>query len=265
MVRVGNAQYEASTDRDKNLDEAQRYIQSAGSDNADLLVLPEYAMYSDPDKEYSSAGTGEPLDGPWVSAIKEGAREKNVHVVVGVVEESADDERPYNTLVYIDNFGQTKSVYRKLHLYDAFSARESDRINPGQFEEPLVFSIGQITFGACTCYDLRFPEIFRWLVEHGATAFVVPAAWQRGPRKEEHWETLLKARAIENTSYMVGCGQTGSHCTGLSQIIDPMGVSICNNGEIPGYRACDLNSQRVEDVRKINPSLINRRFKTMPH
>jgi predicted amidohydrolase len=111
-----------------------------------------------------------------------------------------------------------------------------------------------------TCYDLRFPEFARMLIDVGADVLAVPAAWVRGPLKEDHWVTLLRARAIENTAYVIGAAQTGSHYCGRSMIIDPMGVIVASLGDEEGVATGEARAERVADVRRRNPSLANRRL-----
>src|SRR5690606_29802910 len=114
--------------------------------------------------------------------------------------------------------------------------------------------------GQLTCYDLRFPELSRSLVDRGADLLVLPAAWVRGPLKEMHWSTLVRARAIENTCYVAASAQTGATCSGNSMVVDPQGVVVGSLGEQEGVFTVDIDTQRVRDVREINPSLTNRRY-----
>src|SRR6202008_399878 len=127
--------------------------------------------------------------------------------------------------VVLDAGGRLVATYRKIHLYDSFGFRESDRLVGGELS-PVVVPVGDLTLGLMTCYDVRFPEMGRLLVDAGADVLLVPAAWVKGPLKEAHWSTLLHARAIENTGYVVGAGQTGRVCAGCSEIVDPMGVTL---------------------------------------
>jgi predicted amidohydrolase len=119
------------------------------------------------------------------------------------------------------------------------------------------------TVGLMTCYDLRFPEQARALVDAGAELIVVPAAWVRGPGKEHHWTTLLAARAIENTVYVAGVAKAGPRYCGLTRLVDPMGRVVAGLGEQDGAVAGVLDRQRVADVRAVNPSLLNRRWRVV--
>src|SRR5699024_6959544 len=123
----------------------------------------------------------EPLDGPFVAAIADATREAGITTLVGMLESADDDDRDYNTLVAIDPQGSLVGHYRKIHLYDAFGYAESDDYVPGGIDRPLTFEVGGITVGALTCYDLRFPEAFRWVVDAGADVIALPSAWIVGP------------------------------------------------------------------------------------
>ena len=139
------------------------------------------------------------------------------------------------------------------------------QITPAAISVPLLFECNGLTVGAATCYDLRFPEIFRWLVDNGADVIALPADWIVGPMKELHWETLVRARAIENTIYMAACGQTGPIGSGQSVIVDPMGTLIASAGEAADSIAIGtVTKSRIDDVRRSNPSLSNRAFSVVP-
>ncbi|GAA2440595.1 carbon-nitrogen hydrolase family protein [Actinomadura vinacea] len=258
-IRIGVAQFGATTDKQANLATATELIERAAADGLELVVVPENAMYSNPDPNADISGAVETLDGPFVTGVREAAKRLGIAVVAGMTERLQDDHRASNTVIAADARGELVGVYRKVHLYDAFGYRESDRIRPADFA-PLTFELGGLTFGVMTCYDLRFPEMARLLVDAGANAIVVPAAWAVGPSKEDHWTTLARARAIENTSYLVVSGQTGPRCTGQSMIIDPMGVIVASAGEAPGIASGVVSADRVDQVCAKNPSLANRRF-----
>lgn len=156
-------------------------------------------------------------------------------------------------------------MYRKVHLYDAFGHRESDRLEAGHADaEPLVLDVAGLRFGVMTCYDLRFPESARRLVDAGADVLVVPAAWAAGPMKADHWRTLARARAIENTAVVLAVGQAGRGVTGRSVLVGPDGVVGLECGETPEVRTIDLDQQSLAHVRETNPSLANRRYDVVP-
>ncbi|MFF0224222.1 carbon-nitrogen hydrolase family protein [Streptomyces sp. NPDC004629] len=259
LTTVG--QFNATPDKAANIEAAATLIGRAAAQGSQLVVLPENAMYSHPDPQADIVPHTERIDGPFATAIGTLAERHGIAVVAGMTESpAAEGERPSNTVIAVDRTGGPLGVYRKVHLYDAFGYRESDRVQ-AHAPAPLLFTLEGVTFGVMTCYDLRFPEMARFLVDAGATALVVPAAWVAGPAKEDHWTTLVRARAIENTAYVLACGQTGPVCTGQSLIVDPMGHVAASAGEAPGVASAVLDAARVEDVRTKNPSLANRKFR----
>jgi predicted amidohydrolase len=155
--------------------------------------------------------------------------------------------------------GSATADYRKIHLYDSFGYQESRVLAAGAIE-PVVLELGGFTVGIMTCYDLRFPELARRLVDEGAEVIVVPAAWVAGPRKVDHWTTLLRARAIENTVYVVGVGQPGPRYSGHSMVVGPLGDVLVEAGEGPAVLHAELDPAEVVSARRTNPSLANRRL-----
>jgi predicted amidohydrolase len=262
-VAVAVAQFTAGTDKEVNLGLATGAVASAAAAGAELVVLPESCMYADP--SLTPGDFAEKLDGPFVTGLAAAARAAGVTVVAGMTEYLAGAERPSNTVVALGPDGSLSGVYRKIHLYDAFGFRESDLVVAADIlPEPLVLDLGGLRFGIMTCYDLRFPEMARYLVDAGATAILLPAAWLAGPAKEEHWRVLVRARAIENTCYLVAAGQTGPFCSAQSMVVDPMGTVLACAGDAPGQALAQLSAERVADVRAANPSLVNRRFRIVP-
>ena len=184
---------------------------------ADLVVFPEaYARDFGPVGDDVSAAA-EPLDGPFATEVARLAAERGSTVVAGMFETSADPTRPFNTLVVASPEGRVTASYRKIHLYDSFGNRESDRLSPGEVE-PVVVDVAGVPVGLMTCYDLRFPELARRVVDAGAEVIVLPAAWVAGKRKLDHWQTLVRARAIENTVYVVAAGQPAPRYTGIRRL-----------------------------------------------
>jgi deaminated glutathione amidase len=224
--------------------------------DADLVIFPEaYA------RDFGQPGTAvapfaEPLDGPFATEVARVAAERDTTIVAGMFETSTDPERPFNTLLVR---GAMKASYRKIHLYDSFGYRESDHLLAGPIE-PLTFPLRDFTVGLLTCYDLRFPELARLLVDRGADVLVVPSAWVAGHRKVDHWLTLARARAIENTVYVVAVGQCGPRYSGHSAVIDPLGDVVADSGPDPVVLRATLDPERVRVGRETNPSLANRRL-----
>ncbi|MFD2793302.1 carbon-nitrogen hydrolase family protein [Promicromonospora vindobonensis] len=263
VVRVTVAQVAVTTDHAANRQTVVDAFEVAERAEARLLVLPEYSSAYDP------RGVGpehaEPLDGPFVSLLRARASEHGVAVIAGVTLPGSDGVRAVNALVVVDCAGEIAGVYRKVHLYDAFGYQESDRLEPGPADaEPVTLRLGGLTFGVLTCYDLRFPESARRLVDAGADVLVYPAAWVAGPLKADHWHTLLRARAIENTAAVLGVGMTGEGVTGRSLLAGPDGVVELEMGEEQAYRTVDLDPAPLAAVRKTNPSLANRRYTVVP-
>ncbi len=221
---------------------------------ADLVVLPE-AFARDFGEPGSDLGAvAEPLEGPFVTEVERLATERGTTVVAGLFERT--DGPPYNTLVVR---GGARADYRKIHLYDSFGYRESEVLAPGPLT-PVTFRLGGTTLGLLTCYDLRFPELARALVDRGAEVLLVPAAWVAGPRKVEHWTTLLRARAIENTVHVIGVGQPGPRYTGHSMVVGPLGDVLVEGGTDAETLRAELDPAAVAEARRTNPSLANRRL-----
>ncbi|OLT55350.1 carbon-nitrogen hydrolase family protein [Cellulosimicrobium sp. CUA-896] len=262
-MRVTIGQVEVSADHAANLVAVGAVFRDAARVGTDLLVLPEYAAAFDPH------GTGpenaEPLDGPFVTTLRRLARQHGVAAVAGTLLPGSDPARAVNAVVGVDADGGLVGVYRKVHLYDAFGHRESERLEPGDpAAPPLVLDVGGLTFGVMTCYDLRFPESARRLVDAGADVLVVPAAWAAGPLKADHWRTLARARAIENTAVVLAVGQAGRGVTGRSLLVGPDGQVGIELGERAELRTADLDPAALAAVREQNPSLANRRYVVVP-
>ena len=221
----------------------------------DLVVLPE-AFARDFGEAGSDVGPyAEPVDGPFATEVARVAAARGTTVLAGMFEASDDPTRPWNTLVMR---GEATADYRKIHLYDSFGYRESDRLSAGDIDDVTV-KFGDLTVGLMTCYDLRFPEQARALVDAGADVLVVPSAWVAGERKVDHWRTLVRARAIENTAYVVAVGQPGPRYTGHSMVADPLGDILVEAGDGPETLVATLDREVVDQARRTNPSLTNRR------
>ena len=223
---------------------------------ADLVVLPEaFARdFGPPGSDVSAFA--EPVDGPFATEVDKVAAERGTTVVAGMFEPGEDPGRPFNTLVVR---GTAEAAYRKIHLYDSFGYRESDRLTPGPLE-PVVVEVGGFVLGLMTCYDLRFPEMARALVDRGAEVLVLPAAWVAGPRKVDHWRTLVRARAIENTVFVVAAGQPAPRYSGHSLVVDPLGDVLAEAGDGPETVTATLDRDVLAEARRTNPSLTNRRL-----
>lgn len=266
-LTIAAAQFAPVDDSAANLETVRVAARDAAARGADLLVTPEYTSYFAPDIDDRFVAAAEPLDGPFVTGLRSIAQEHAIALVVGIAETAGTSGRFRNTLVAVLPDGSLAATYRKVHLYDAFGSRESDRIESGDTDQLPVFVLGGLRVGLETCYDLRFPEVTRRLAapETGAADVVVlPAEWVRGPGKEHHWRTLLTARAIENTVWVVGVGQTGPIGIGGSVVIDPAGVAVAAAGAAPGLLLATIDTEATDAVRAVNPSLALRRFDVHP-
>lgn len=258
-LRVTVLQEASGLDPADNRRRLVELLDDVGPD-ADLVVLPEVFA-----RDFGKAGSdvsayAEPLDGPFATAVSDAARRHGVTVVAGMFETSDDPGRPWNTLVVRSPDGASDAAYRKIHLYDSFGYRESDRLLAGD-PAAVTVDVGGFTVGLMTCYDLRFPELARTLVvDHGAEVLVVPAAWVAGEGKGHHWRTLVHARAIENTAYVVAAAQPAPRYTGLSAIVDPEGRAVAEADDGPSVLSGEVRRDVLERARRTNPSLSNRRL-----
>jgi predicted amidohydrolase len=225
-------------------------------DGTDLVVLPEAFARDFGEAGSDVSGYAEGLDGAFATEVARVARARGTTVVAGMFETGPTPQRPYNTLVVR---GAVEASYRKIHLYDSFGYRESDRLSAGA-TEPVLVDVAGVRVGLMTCYDLRFPELARLLVDRGAQLLVVPAAWVAGERKVDHWRTLLRARAIENTVFVAAAGQPAPRYSGHSIVVDPLGDVLAEAGDDATTLRVELDPAALERARRTNPSLANRRL-----
>ncbi len=263
-IRAAVIQMNSNADVDRNLERAESLVRAAASDGAELVVLPEKWALLGPG-EVIAAGA-EALDGPIVTAAASWARELGVHLVAGSIpEDPGDGGKPYNTSVLAGPDGHVAATYRKLHMFDVevegTTYRESEHERAGQ--GIATATVGEIELGLTVCYDLRFPELFRILAIRGATAFTIPAAFTT-PTGRAHWEALLRARAIENSAFVLASGQVGRaephyDSWGHSQIVDPWGRVLAEIADGEGHAAADLDLAELARIRETLPALANRR------
>ena len=252
QLRVRVHQWASGLDPAANRERLARGV----APGADLVVFPEAFA-----RDFGEAGSdvsayAEPLDGPFAHEVARAADAASSTVVAGMFEVSEDPARPYNTLVVA---GAGKAAYRKIHLYDSFGYRESERLTGGT-PEPVVVEVAGWQVGLMTCYDLRFPELARRLVDRGAEVIVLPAAWVAGPRKVDHWRTLVRARAIENTVFIAAAAQSAPRYCGHSMVVDPLGDVLAEAGEGDEIVSATIDRAVLEEARRTNPSLVNRRM-----
>lgn len=257
-LAVAVAQMAPTVDADVNLQVIADLTEAAATDGARLVVFPEECMLLASDVPDLEPAVAEAWP-KFVAALSTLATKHDVWLIAGGYEDNSSP-RPFNTIVVIDPSGAIIDSYRKLHLYDAFSYRESDYVTSGT-EMPPVVMIEGVAVGLVNCYDIRFPELSRDLVTRGADALAVSAAWVAGLRKEEHWSTLLRARAIENTCWVLAASTSSEDCIGQSSIIDPLGTTRAalgprGNGVVHHVISLDETAA----VRHTVPSLANRRI-----
>jgi deaminated glutathione amidase len=237
-------------------------VAAAAADGARIVVFPEAAMA----RFGSPLGPiAQPLDGPWASKVAEIAKEHEVLVVAGMFT-PAGDGRVRNTLL-ITGLGEHRG-YDKIHLYDAFGFRESDTVAPGA--EPVTFELDGVRFGVATCYDVRFPELFRRLADAGAAAVLMPTSWGAGEGKLEQWEVLVRARALDSGCWVLGCGQADPAASGTA--VNPkaptgIGHSLASDGfgrvharlgAGPETAVVDVDPSVADAARAVTGALANR-------
>jgi deaminated glutathione amidase len=261
-MRVALCQIPVSSSPDVNSGRVRAALAEAAGGGADLAIFPEATQIRFGSDLRAAA---EPLDGPFCSGLAFAAKDTGVALVAGVFEPGPDG-RVYNTAVAFDGRGELAASYRKLHLFDAFGHRESDQVAPGS--TPVLCTLAGLRTGLEICYDVRFGELSRALAVAGAALLVVPAAWAAGLFKEEHWVTLVRARAIENTVWVAAVGQVpdpdepptrAATGVGRSMLVDPLGVVRLDLGPMPGVAVGEVDAGLVETVRATVPSLANRR------
>jgi predicted amidohydrolase len=267
-VAIAVAQFAPIEDSADNLATIRSLCEAAVGRGAKLVVFPEYSSYFSSTMGQGFVDAAEPIDGPFIQGVRALATELEVYLVVGLVErtdERTDEPARFsNTLVAVSPRGDILATYRKLHLYDAFGEKESTWVRPGEIQPPEVFRFDGFTVGLQTCYDLRFPEVTRQLVDAGADLVLVPSEWVRGPLKEHHWRTLVVARALENTIYVAAADHTPPIGVGNSMIVDPMGVVLASSGESVDVAVATISPDRIASVRLVNPALQLRRFAVVP-
>ncbi len=261
-MRVALGQIPISSDPQVNLDRVRKAASAAAAQGADLVVFPEGTQV-----RFSAdlRAAAEPLDGEFCRGLAAAAKSAGLAVIAAVFEPGPDG-RVFNTTVGFDRDGSLVAVYRKIHLFDALGHRESDSVAPG--DEVVIATVGGLRVGFMTCYDVRFPELARALAAGGAELLVLPAAWAAGTFKEDHWVTLVRARAIENTIWLAAAGQVpdpaerATHAPtgiGRSMLVDPMGVVRLDLGPAEGLGIGDVDTEQTASVRAALPCLANRR------
>ena len=263
-MRAAAVQLNSTGDKERNLATAESLIRGAAGAGAELLVLPEKFNVLGTAAEMRAGA--EPLNGPTLRRMAGLARELRVWMVAGSIVEAVEgDEKLRNTSVLLDPEGEIEAVYRKIHMFDVevggIVYRESDMEAPG--DEIVLADAGGLCLGLAICYDLRFPELFRILAVQGARAIALPAAFTLHTGKD-HWEVLVRARAIEDQVFMIAAGQIGKHppdheSYGRSTIVDPWGIPLAIAPDAECFIVADLDLDAQQRVREKLPSLANRK------
>lgn len=256
-MNVAAGQFAVMPDWQDNLAQCRLLVSQAIEKRVNLLVLPEAIQARDNTDPGYSVRHGQTLNGPFIQGMRQLTENCDLTLVF-TLHIPDDSGRVTNSLLALHR-GQVTARYDKLHLYDAFNVQESRLVCPGQAIAPLI-AVGDLMVGVMTCYDLRFPDLAMSLALAGAHVLVVPAAWLKGENKVHHWQTLLAARALDTTCYIVASGECGEKNIGMSQIIDPMGNMLACAGLEPGMIVSDITLAHVELVRSRLPVLVNRRF-----
>jgi deaminated glutathione amidase len=264
-VLAAAVQLNSTADRERNLAAADRLTRAAVAAGAGLVVLPEkWPVLATPEE---TAAGAEPFDGPALRWARGVAAELGIDLVAGsVAERVRGREKGSNTSVHVGPDGEVRAVYRKIHMFDVEvggrTYRESEHEEPG--DEVVLSETGAgVELGMTVCYDLRFPELYRILAVRGARVIAVPSAFTL-PTTRDHWEPLLRARAIENQAFVIAANQVGEHAPGYrsggrSMIVDPWGVVLATAPDRETYITADLDLDRQQEIRRTVPSLRNRR------
>jgi predicted amidohydrolase len=264
-MRVAAVQLTSTADFDANLERADRLTRAAAADGAQLVVLPE---------KWSALGTAEALlagaqaiDGPAITWARTAARELGIDLVAGSISERvAGEDRLRNTSVHVGPDGEVQATYRKVHMFDVVVDgtvyHESAHEEPGD-ELVVTTTAGGVELGLSICYDVRFPELYRILAIRGARVMAVPAAFTV-PTTRDHWEILLRARAIEDQAFVVAANQIGEHAPALrsggrSMIVDPWGIVLAHAPDRECHIVADLDLEAQARIRRELPALANRR------
>ncbi len=251
-----------------NLSRAAELIERAARRGAELVALPEnFALMREGGASAPHPHAQDLPEGEIVRFLRDRAAEHRIVLAGGTFPERiVGDERVFNTSVVIDRTGDLLARYRKIHLFDVDLPgavhRESASVAPGS--EVVVAKLAACTLGLSVCYDVRFPELYRALVDLGANVLLVPAAFTV-PTGRDHWEVLLRARAIESQSFVIAAAQWGEHGAtrrsyGRAQVVDPWGTVLCTVPDGEGVALAELDFSRLEDVRRRLPSLRHRRL-----
>lgn len=256
-------QMKSSVDKQLNLAHSLKLINEASKKNARLICFPEFQMaYSPPEQKSESLHKiAEKITGNFVSTLSNSAKQNRINVIATlyeIINTNDKNHKVFDTGIIINELGKLQSIYRKVHLYDALGFKESKKLRAGStIEKPSKTSVGKL--GLLICYDMRFPEISRILTVNGANILVSPSAWVAGFMKREHWEIMVRARAIENGVYVLAPNQVGNIYCGHSMAVDPFGATIVDMENREGIGFINIDCSKIDTTRRTLPLLTNRR------
>lgn len=265
--KIALVQMKSSTIKSENLKLSVDYIRQAAKKKIELVCFPEFQMAYSPLEQSArelSTIAENAINGNFITTLRKEAKRHRIKIIATIYEnidtkrKKKTDYRVSDTAIMISEKGDVMSIYRKLHLYDALGFKESVKLVGGNnIERPVKVGIGKI--GLEICYDIRFPEMSRILTLDGADVLAIPSGWVQGIMKVEHWQVMLKARAIENGCYVIAPDQVGNIFSGRSMVIDPFGITLLDMGNKEGVGVVEIARDRVESVRQSLPLLKNRR------
>ncbi len=264
-MRVGAVQLNATEDTDRNLETADRLVRDAAGLGAEVVVLPEKWSVLGTDEQMTAGA--ETLDGRCISWARSTAQELSIDLVAGSIVEQVDGRtKSANTSVHVGADGAVRAVYRKLHMFDVEVDGDvyAESAHEDAGDEVVVSELpGGVQMGMSICYDVRFPELYRMLAIRGAQVIIVPAAFTLATTRD-HWEVLLRARAIENQCFVIAPNQIGPHppghrAGGRSMIIDPWGLVLASAPDTETVIVADLDLDTLDSVRRRIPALTHRR------
>ena len=260
MPKIALIQLQSSAEKSENLRLATDYVNEAKSKRASLVAFPEFLMAfsSATQSAEELSELAETTNGPFISALRNSAKAAGIEILATIYERCDVANRVYDTALWIDVRGNIAAVYRKLHLYDALGFKESDKFLAGSdLTPPVMTQIGRA--GIMICYDLRFPELSRLLTLMEADVLTAPSGWVQGDMKLDHWQTMIRARALENGCYVIAPDQVGNIYIGHSMVVDPFGRIVAEMEEREGLEIVDLDLAMLREVREKLPLLKNRR------
>lgn len=261
MDKIAVAQTTSSGNWRENIEKAKQYIKKATEEEAVMIIFPEYFMNYYPDAEHNYTKKAQSLHGEFVQAMKMLAKEFKMWIIFGMNEQTVDETKNYNTMVILNDQGELVSDYKKTHLFNAYKWKESrDTLEGNRLFTPIKTPAGMIGLGIC--YDLRFPELARYEALSGAQVMLYPAAWVKGEGKFMQWETLLRARAIENEMYVLGCCHySKEHYMGRSTGFAPDGTRLYlgEEEEKEELLYAQIDKEQIQNIRTANPVFENRR------